>query len=74
MPDSVTNGKEKRVLGVFVLMLGAGLVLETSARWLGGLVLLSGVAVFMWGASGLRQERTRSDADILVNASAESRR
>ena len=72
MPDSVTNGKEKRVLGVFVLMLGAGLVLETSARWLGGLVLLSGVAVFMWGAIGLRRERARPEADILVNASTES--
>ncbi len=74
MSDSVTNGKDKRVLGVFVLMLGAGLILETSARWLGSLVVLSGVAVFTWGALGLRRERARPEADMLVNASAESRR
>lgn len=71
MPDF--KGKQRRVLGVFVLMLGAGIVLETSARWLGALVLLSGVAALAWGALDLRPRgQARPEADILVNASTES--
>ena len=68
-------GKEKRVLGVFVLMLGAGIVLETSVRWLGAVLLLSGAACLVWGALDLRpRRRARPEADLLVNAPAESHR
>ena len=71
MPDF--KGKQRRVLGVFVLMLGAGIVLETSARWLGALVLLSGAAALAWGTLDPRlREQARPEADILVNASTES--
>jgi len=67
------KGKQRRVLGVFVLMLGAGIVLETSARWLGALVLLSGAAALAWGTLDPRlREQARPEADILVNASTES--
>ena len=75
MPDPASKGKQKRVLGAFILMLGAGIVLETSVRWLGALVLLSGVATFVWGGLELRSRgHARREADVLVSAPTESPR
>jgi hypothetical protein len=42
-------GKGKRVIGVFTLMIGAGLILESAAVWVGGLIALTGTLVFVWG-------------------------
>jgi hypothetical protein len=42
-------GREKRVLGVFVFMIGAGCVLDIQACWLGAFVMLCGAAGFVWG-------------------------
>ena len=49
LPEQVA-GKAWRVLGVFMYMLGAGVLLESHARWLGTVILLSGVATLAWGA------------------------
>jgi threonine/homoserine/homoserine lactone efflux protein len=42
-------GKAKRVLGTFVLMVGAGIVLDSSAGWAGTVIMLIGVAFLIWG-------------------------
>ncbi len=42
-------GKAKRVAGFFVFMAGSGIVLDSAAVWIGGLLMLIGAAVFIWG-------------------------
>lgn len=44
------SGKGWRVVGYFLWMLGAGIVLDSGAQRLGGLVLLIGGALFALGA------------------------
>ncbi len=44
-------GKAKRVVGTFVLMVGAGIVLESSAGWAGTMIMLVGMALFIWGVA-----------------------
>lgn len=43
-------GKGWRVLGYFVWMLGAGVVLDGNSWWLGAPVLAGGAALFLLGA------------------------
>jgi hypothetical protein len=43
------SGKGWRVLGFFLWMLGAGIVLDSAARQLGGVVLLVGGGLFALG-------------------------
>ncbi len=43
------TGKAKRVVGVFVFMSGAGIVLDSRAIWVGAAIMLAGVAAFLWG-------------------------
>ena len=47
---------ERRVLGVFLLLLGAGLILDCHSLWVGGMLLGGGALAF---ASGIRMERHR---------------
>jgi hypothetical protein len=49
-PHTESAAKAYRVLGVFLYMVGAGLILECAAFWLGGLVMLTGVAGWIRGA------------------------
>jgi hypothetical protein len=53
MPDREHSvslaGKAKRVVGTFVLMVGAGLVLDSWAAWPGTVLMLIGIIVFVWG-------------------------
>ena len=62
MPEGVQTaalaGKAKRVLGFFVAMLGAGIVLDSPAAWIGAVIMLAGVAFFVWGAAEARQRAT----------------
>jgi hypothetical protein len=53
-------GKGWRVLGYFVWMLGAGLVLESDAAALGVLLLLAGGTAFVIGVFQERQRRPES--------------
>ena len=46
-------GKGKRVAGVFVFMIGASLVLDTHALWIGVPALAFGAALFVWGAAAI---------------------
>ena len=46
------QGKGWCVLGYFVWMLGAGIVLDSEARTLGGVLLVSGAAMFFAGLRG----------------------
>jgi len=67
-------GKGKRVVGTFLLLLGAGIVLESGVRWLGGAVMISGVAAFVRGALEARA-RTPAEhgAPVAIDAHSESR-
>jgi uncharacterized membrane protein len=47
--DAALAGKGKRVFGVFAILLGASLVLDTHALQLGLPVLVAGVMAFVWG-------------------------
>jgi predicted tellurium resistance membrane protein TerC len=47
-------GKGKRVAGVFLFMIGASIVLDTHALWLGMPTLACGAAVFAWGVAETR--------------------
>jgi hypothetical protein len=48
-PSVDLAGKAKRVVGTFVLMVGAGVVLDRWAAWAGTVVMLVGIIVFVWG-------------------------
>jgi phosphatidylglycerophosphate synthase len=48
------SGTAKRVAGVFGLMLGAGLILDTEADWLGTIVLCLAASLFVAGLLDLR--------------------
>jgi hypothetical protein len=41
-------GKGKRVAGVFVFMIGASIILDTHAVWIGLPILAIGMVVFAW--------------------------
>ena len=43
------RGKGWRVLGYFIWMLGAGVVLDSNARPLGTVLMITGVALFATG-------------------------
>jgi len=53
MPEAENSvdlaGKAKRVVGTFVLMVGAGGVLDSWAAWAGTVFMLIGMIVFVWG-------------------------
>ncbi len=67
-----SSGKEKRVTGVFVFMLGAGLFLETRAAWLGTLVMLCGGTDFLWGMiAALALNSARRHAHVTATPSPE---
>ena len=51
-------GKAKRVVGIFVLMAGAGIVLDSSAGWAGTVIMLIGIAFFIWGVAEARPRAT----------------
>jgi protein-S-isoprenylcysteine O-methyltransferase Ste14 len=51
-------GKAKRVVGFFALMAGAGIVLDSSAGWTGAVIMLAGLALFIWGAAEARPRAT----------------
>ncbi len=44
-------GKAKRVAGFFVFMVGSGIILDSTASWVGGLLMLVGAVVFIWGVA-----------------------
>jgi hypothetical protein len=71
---SVIAGKGKRVTGTFLLMLGAGVVLESTRRWMGGAIMLAGATAFL---RGLLEARPRSAAHprphVAVDPQTESR-
>ena len=41
--------KARRVAGTFVLMIGAGLILDIRALWIGAPIMAVGAALFAWG-------------------------
>ena len=47
-------GKGKRVAGVFVFMIGASIVLDTHALWMGLPMLAVGAVLFAWGMADAR--------------------
>jgi hypothetical protein len=65
MPES--DGKGTRVTGFFILLLGAGVILDSAAHGLGAVIALSGAVLLGWGV--VRATRRRPTA--LADASAE---
>jgi len=52
VPDTLRPdlaGKGKRVAGVFVVMIGASIILDTHALWMGLPTLAVGAVLFAWG-------------------------
>jgi len=47
-------GKGKRVAGVFVFMIGASIILDTHALWMGLPTLAVGAVLFGWGMAEAR--------------------
>ena len=43
------TGKAKRVAGVFVFMIGAGMILDLHAMWIGVPLSFVGAVIFVWG-------------------------
>jgi hypothetical protein len=70
VPDAA--GKAKRVTGVFVFMVGAGCILDCHALWAGGLGMVSGVALFVWGALGARLRARAISPGVTANQPAVS--
>ncbi len=46
--------RAQRVVGVFVSMVGAGIVLDSGVRWVGAAIMLAGVTAFVWGVAAPR--------------------
>jgi len=65
-------GKEKRVLGTFVLMIGAGIVLESAAWWVGVLLMTVGAAALVWGGLEARPHGVGSTAAIAAGEAERS--
>jgi hypothetical protein len=55
-------GKSQRVIGTFVFMIGAGLVLESHAGWLGTGLMIAGAALVGWGLLAAPPRRVETDA------------
>ena len=55
-------GKEKRVMGTFVLMVGSGLVLESPVGWIGAVLMTLGIATMLWGSLEGRPETQQPQA------------
>jgi hypothetical protein len=51
------RGKGWRVLGYFLWMLGAGVVLDSDAVWSGSGLLICGFLLFMVGVTQSRRQR-----------------
>lgn len=47
VPDLVSQAK--RVVGMFVAMIGSGIVLESAAMWTGIGIMLVGLGLMIWG-------------------------
>jgi len=47
-------GKGKRVVGVFLFMIGASVILDTHLMWVGLPLLAVGTALFAWGMAATR--------------------
>jgi len=79
MAESVSDtnalaGKGKRVTGTFLLMLGAGIVLESSLRWTGGMIMFAGAAAFVRGLLDIRpQTAARPHPHVAIDAHGEGR-
>lgn len=54
-PPPELAGKGKRVGGVFVFMIGASIILDTHALWIGLPMLAIGAALLVWGMAEARE-------------------
>jgi len=69
MADSDTTaqaGKGKRVAGTFLLMLGAGIVLESPLQGVGSAILLAGAAFLVRGLLNARPHAAHAPATVQV--------
>jgi hypothetical protein len=72
MPDhasTVLLGKGKRVVGTFAAMIGAGMILDAQALWIGAPVMVLGALLLAWGGLEMRTmeaEASPAHADVGV--------
>ncbi len=64
MPEA--DGKGARVTGFSIFLVGAGVILDSSADWLGAAVAVGGAALLSWGLLSARTGR-----GVLPSASSE---
>ncbi len=65
MPDPLPAGlagKGKRVAGVFAIMIGASIILDTHAVWIGLPVLAVGATLLGWGIVEARKPAALASA------------
>ncbi|MFN8625388.1 MAG: hypothetical protein U0587_05330 [Candidatus Binatia bacterium] len=59
MPEATAPealAQAKRVLGMFVAMLGSGIVLESAAVWTGLGITVAGLGLMIWGLAATTRE------------------
>ena len=62
-------GKGKRVVGTFIVMIGAGMILDAHVLWIGGPVMLAGALLLAWGGveiQGAQAATSTPGADVVV--------
>lgn len=62
-------GKARRVAGTFVLMIGAGMIIDVHALWAGVPIMAAGVGLFAWG---FVTPRTRERVQAPLGTTTES--
>jgi hypothetical protein len=67
------GGKEKRVLGTFVLMIGSGIVLESAVWWPGVILMALGLGTLLWGGLAARPQ-TMHASSAMAPSDAEGSR
>jgi hypothetical protein len=65
-------GKGRRVAGVFVFMMGASIILDTHALWMGLPTLAVGAVLFAWGMANGRTVEPFAAAQPSTTTEAQS--
>jgi len=71
LDTSSYRGKVKRVFGIFVFMIGAGMILDSSALWVGAILMSVGFVLLGWGLVDARPIVERTSCSMPESAPTE---